>query len=505
MHLSRRLLTAPEFAATLLRSGRLADLSMLEHFTGVAATQANVTKSAEVTSANEKLELHNPRSWIESVFAQQPGNLYVSPEAQGSLSAKSAGGKNQFSLSGSVSAVNGDSAAPASAIACATLENGEAALFTFSALDAPTLKTARQHSGLRRRLDLNGHPSQLVDLPEGTSVPEYAAQQLFQRRIGYCHNVAKILESLQHVCALHASSAARYDALLLRDQQAQKTVAQLQCLRFGVETASSYAQFSGNASDAAMARLYAGSALETAAIGAKSLLGPLVALEDGTHTANPAIRIPYRYVGDVAQIAPDLASLDGAAVDIADFAIGDLVSGAQKTSPAAASPLAQLRGGSSRVVRLTSPHLNLSITSQTIEKDSTLLLQTLSKRAQGTKGSSKKSSELALINAVGQFVAEIFVSTAAVYRSTATLQVDEESSAAQQHWLWTQGLCDLSRGRRARILQQLQLDDGSVKSLWSSIQDKDYDEIAVHPVEAGMMKAAAKAVPKAQPASKSKA
>jgi hypothetical protein len=252
-----------------------------------------------------------------------------------------------------------------------------------------------------------------------------------------------------------------------------------------------------------MARLYAASALETAATGAKALLGPLISLADGEHTANRSIRIPYRYVGDVAQIAPDLANLDGAAVDVADFAIGDLLNGTQKAAAATASPLAQLRGGSSRVVRLTSPHLNLSITSQTIEKDSTLLLQTLSKRAQVNKGG-KKASDLVLINAVGQFVAEIFVSTAAVYRSTATLQVDEESSAAQQSWLWTQGLCDLSRGRRARILQQLQLDD-SVKSLWSAIQEKDYDEIAVHPVEAGMMKAATKVVPKPQAAAKPKA
>lgn len=504
MHLSRRLLVAgaPEFAPTLLRSGRLADLSMLDHFLNAASSEQQAGTAALVSEATnvEKLELHNPRAWIESVFAHTPGSWYVSPEAQGTLTAKK-GSQDQYTLTGVVSAVGGssDTAQPTSAVACATLEDGQAALFSFAttANDNASIKSSRQRSGLQRKIDLNAHPSKRLDIPEGKTVVDYAAGQLFNRRIGYCRNVAKILESLQHVCALHASSAARYDALLLRDQQAQKTVAQLQCLRFGVETASSYAESSGNASDAAMARLYAGSALESAALGAKSLLGPLISFPDGAHTANPNIRIPYRYVGDVAQIAPDLANLDGSAADIADFAIGDLLTTGQLGKAATtASPLAQLRGGSGRVVRLTSPHLNLSITSQTIEKDATLLLHTLSKRS--TKSNSK-ASDFVLVNAVGQFVSEIFVSTAAVYRSTATLQVDEEGAAAQQHWLWTQGLCDLSRTRRARILSQLQLEDGSVKALWSAIQEKDYDEIAVHPVEAGMMKAPAKSTPKAAP------
>lgn len=512
MKLSRRVLAAaggvaPEFASTLLQSGRLADLSILNHFMEVATPLPSKAHKEATAASSETVILHDPRAWVGPVFGQD-GCMYVSPEAQGKLNA-TRNSSGQFVVSGTVSAVCCD--ASQSAAAVATMEDGKAGYFKFSVDSASSsVKSSPQRSGLQCKLDLASHPCQhIAALPDGKSVAEYTSEGLFTKRIAFCYNVSKILESLQHVCALHASSAARYDALLLKDQQAQKTVAQLQCLRFGIDAATSYAESSGHAGDAAMARLYAGCALQTASSAAKMLLGTLVALKDGHHTANPEINIPYRYVGDVAVLAPDLANLDGSTMDVAEWAIGDLLTGkhaAVAIMGAKANPLSQL-GGSGRVVRLTSPHLNLSITSQSIEKDATSLLQMLSKKI--SKSASKGTpAEPMLVSAVGQYVSELFACTTAIYRTTASLQADEEGGTAQRHWLWTQGLCDLSRSRRARILQQLQLDEGAAKSVWSLIQSKDYDEVAVHPVEVGMMKDSAKNAPKkttAAPAAKASA
>lgn len=503
MRRSLRILTlaAPEFATALLRTGRVADMDMMNHFSSTVqralSTAAAAAPQPAVVSGSPSRQLPDPRSFIGEVYGVQ--DWYCSPESPGAFTVKKMNGT--YVASGKKTAIGGNDKhpMPSSVVAVATVVEGDSTrLSTFRiALPntaCPTAKVTPVHQGIQCVVELLDHPCTdvLASAAVGaeSNVADAATNDLTRRRVQYCENVADLIESLEYVCALHSTSAVRYDNLLLRDQSAQKTIATLRCTAFAIRALASYVAETTNPSDAALAKIFASSALETAASAAKHLVGPLVH-SHGTHTVNPNVVIAHDYVHRVASLVPDLQHTDGWNSDIATFALGELLSQAAVAAvlqrfAAAESPLSTIFSTSTSV-RLTGPHLNLNLIAQVVEKDATALLSTLGKHV-----STKQSSDRSLVvDATAAYVSEIFASTAVIYRCTGALLHDEEG-AGQREWLLTQGFCDLSRARRADILQRLSADETSVKGVWGSIHGKDYDEVAVHPVEVGMMKAAPK-------------
>lgn len=482
-----------EFIATLLKTGRLADLPMLNHYVAkvdqeVAGVLQTTTKPVAQPAVDVAPELKSPRDWIGKVYGHK--EWFVSTESPGDFTVAKVG-KN-YKIKGAKFAVGGDSfnAKPSSLMTIANIIEGESntvGIFRVDLSSAQKHNVTLQRGGVQAFVELDNCDCTPIPLKEGHNLIDEATKSLSLHRLATCSNFVTLLKQVEHVLSLHATSTVQYDGLLLRDQNVQKAISELRCASFAIDSLVSFCTETMNTADINIAKIFACNAFQSAVEGAVQVIGPLHELR-AKHNSNPAITINYEFVHNVAALAPHFMNLDGWNSDLAVMTLTDaLVLGHNTLSKLnQSSPLNSLLGVQSGGVRLASPHLNLAVTAQALEKDLTAFLNLC-----GKKKVSGKSDDSTFVDGVAQYLGEVFATTAVLYRCTASLTVDEEV-LGQQEWLWTQAFCDLSRVRRADILRRLQADEHSVKAVWAALENVEYDELAIHPVEVSMMAVAKK-------------
>lgn len=490
------------FAASLLGAGRLNDLALVNHFTTVAEQSLSNNNMAPSSSSvsNElasEATRHASRA-VGRVYAPAAGTAFVS------LDSKPRVHNNNGALQGSflaISPAGGGSAPITCAVPVSTTTSTPSSGHAWFEVAVPaSCLTALGGGGggassLRYAVTLSNPISGAKAL---SLTDEEHRAELAEKRAKLCDVLSTILSAVEVEVGRYAAGSSRYDQLLVYHHQVQSLIAQLRCLSFAAQTVSAASTALEETSDATLAYLATTAHTTNLLSQVERLVTPRASRAD----------VRYDYLDSAFLLVQELRVLDGGRAALARTVADDLLTlkSLQRFVPGGLNAMLGTAKGDAPV-RLPTQHLNLTFAAKVVEEDLRVFLefvgkvQQLGSAAATTTTTSDKSSKsnsnsaaaaalpLALSSAYTlqcvEFLSEIYATVAVLCRGTASLTVDEEGKGQVESPL-AQSFGYMSQVRRARILRHMQQDAAVRGKVWGKVSEKDYDEFAVHPVEASM-------------------
>ncbi|CCW72100.1 unnamed protein product [Phytomonas sp. Hart1] len=523
MRLNRFLRVRHDVVEQLLCFGRLADIQMANFFRKQLACECGpaggeTVKEKDDFSRQREAVRKIARGSAEGLTAWIGGAYGVSEWSTGHLSTQTLQAKRGekvevITLRGKALAAGEVGSAPKSVQVIAQLPSLDAAAASAHAgtedymrenlreavLQVPLSNenegriTTKLVNGL---LQLDFHDA-VATVKAGVCARDVASRQNILTATAY----GGMLERLERICALHATTAVQYDGMLIRDPAVQMRLAQIACSHFGVESLAAYVSGSDEAlheadapqpeetseeGDTPAARefrffeavslnIYAGNALMDGLDNAWKILHGFPLTTPRPHRSKPEIQINYPYVDSLLNTSKYfITSMNGSMELQAQTFFGPLLQRSflhQSASTWLESPLRHLMGLTTAAkVCLSAPHVNLRVMTDVLERDLTRGLELVSHQ--------KDPTDPSFVITVVQYIAEVFANLAVVHRCSASLTADE-GGRGHREWLLAQAFGAASAARRQRLLAYLrtsQLSAGVLRGV------ADLDHGAMHPV-----------------------
>ncbi|KAG8344851.1 hypothetical protein ERJ75_000746000 [Trypanosoma vivax] len=498
-----------DFISTLMQRGQLADMMLFQHFSSIftsvpgkavaGATRENEKSKGDSTAPEslkgeflEKCEMVRTRAaqtpnvtaWFTNDnTAREWTALSHSRESVRATPAEGSDGGRML-LNGSLVVIGGEAQRPPNVKLIASKKDNDTEplllLLPFTSREGSVRVNALTNGLLRVELD---SAEAFVVASGRSAVDEFTAEQ----NVLFAAACSGMICRLQEICALHATHASQYDALLIRNQAVQKSLSQMACSQYAVEALQSFvvgcvgnrdeSPSLGEAKEAkAMAKdaksdsrlplvetialyMHAKWALTCAVRQCREILCFLprgMEQKAVPHRSRPDRLIDYTYAQqllyDEQHILMGLAIGSGAQLEhhiVPLLAESNVTPNMGHSRGDKVSALARhVINSSSNRPRITAAHPYLRLSSDELERDVGDFIQLLGGRQR------EKTSDATFSLMATQYASEIFASVAVLYRATAALG---REGGAPRDWLIAQALCEDSKLRRAQLLRNYKL------------------------------------------------
>lgn len=458
--------SAPDFVATLLRSGRVIDIPIRNHFFSSPAAASSLSKLSQ-TVRRAAFASAVPSDWRTEAFhldGEKPSDEWCGALLSAALvraePAAEEGG-NKWKLTGKSVVCGSEEHAPTSLSLLVFPPATSAAAAAAASFAAPVQVTvpvsesnnvtvlqpaeAATSKGLRQVM--------LTEAEATTSLSSLGgARSAMAQHLLASYAISGILQKARKTCALHLICQSRFDGWLLRNPAMQVRLAELAALDYGLDSALQYVssrfaaedRAEGDAQQNATGDETAGLAeavtthtfAQVALRRAMLLVQAMMAGTDLSKALPSSLPseavIDYPYLNTLLQATPDMYAAPCGSIRLQTQL---LLQGTQSLPSASASagdssPLSSLVNllsigskPSGSQGSFSAVHLTFQSAAEEVETDVRKLVAKVK--------ASSATLDAAVLTTVGCLLAEVFASTAALHRGSAALAAREEAAQAQ--------------------------------------------------------------------------